>query len=160
MSTAIRKYPSRTVINPGLVEYYSIQNFNNPTGSNILAQGLNISTFSTAIPSYDVIKVTTLVQWSLATGAQFDDIIISLLDGYTSRVYRRWSVASGFTGFIGPFTSTSPVDNFAFLYLTIKDPPIFPANLSLSYTVINPVYPSGTTSTFTFRYWISVTQSP
>jgi len=160
MSTAIRKYPSRTVINPGLVEYYSIQNFNNPTGSNGLIPNLNISTASTAIPSYDVIKVTTLVQWSLATGAQFDDIIISLLDGYTSRVYRRWSVASGFTGFIGPFTPTSPVNNYAILYFTIKDPPIFPANLWTIFTVVNPVYPSGTTSTFTFRNWISVTQSP
>ena len=156
MSTAIRKYPSRTVINPGLIEYYSIQNFNNPTGINGLIQNLNISTFSTAIPSYDVIKVTILVQWSLATGAQFDDIIISLLDGYTSRVYRRWSAVGGFGRSSVPVTS----NNYAILYLTIKDPPVFPADLWLGYTVVNPVYPSGTTSTFTFQSYYAVTQSP
>ena len=160
MSFNIIKYPSRTKVNPALGEYFSTRVYINPIGDSAYLQAINRGFANTAIVSYDVVKITVSVYWQLATGAQFDDIIFYLMDGYTGRVYRRWSVASGFSGFIGPFTSTSPVDNFAFLYLTIKDPPIFPANLWTIFTVVNPVYPSGTTSTFTFRNWISVTQSP
>ena len=160
MSFNIIKYPNRTKVNPALGEYFSTRVYINPTGDPAYLPAINRGWANTAIVSYDTVKITVSVSWQLATGAQFDDIIFYLMDGYTSRVYRRWSVASGFSGFIGPFTPTSPVNNYAIIYITIKDPPVFPADLWFGYTVVNPVYPSGTTSTFTFQVYYTVTPSP
>jgi len=156
MSFSIIKYPNRTKVNPALGEYFSTRVYINPTGDSTYLQAINHGFANTAIVSYDTVKITVSVSWQLASGAQFDDIIFFLMDGYTSRVYRRWSAVGGFGRSSVPVTS----NNFAILYLTIKDPPVFPANLWLGYTVVNPVYPSGTTSTFTFQSYFAITQSP
>jgi hypothetical protein len=155
MSFNIIRYPNRTKINPALGEYFSTRVYINPTGDDAYLQAINRYFTNTAIVSYDVVKITVYISWSLASGAQFDDIIFYVKDGYTGRVYRRWSAVGGFGGSSLPVTS----NNFAILYFTIKDPPVFPANFWLGFQVINPVYPSGTTSTFTLQSYITVTQS-
>jgi hypothetical protein len=156
MSFSIIKYPNRSKINPALGQLFSTRVYINPTGDDAYLQGINRGWTNTAIVSFDTVKIAILIYWSLATGAKFDDIIFYLRDGYTNRVYRRWSAVAGFGKSPIPVTQ----NDYAILYLTIKDPPTFPANLWLGFVVVRPVYPSGTTSTFTFQTFYAGTQSP
>jgi len=148
MSTNVIKYPAKSMINPGPAQYFFTNVFNNPTNGSF--SFINTIEAGALLRALNRLRFVIYVGLNLATGAQVDDIIFTLYS--PEGAIRRWSYAKMKYSPGIPITG-SP---FAYIHFTIKDPPFYPINLGLGFSVINPVYPSGTTSTLTIQIFREV----
>jgi hypothetical protein len=149
MSIEVRKYPAKSIINRGQDQFFFTRVYTNPTYD--VYTRMNDIIAGSLLLALDRLRFVVYVGLNLASGAQVDDIIFTL-SSITEGVIRRWSYAKINNQKTTPVTGNT----FAYINFTIKDPPFTPGRLDFRFDVINPVYPSGTTSTLTIQIFREV----